>query len=258
MHSDHEVFGTEQPEIGPNDTVAYLYRTNATLFREALDLAYNAKLNGEKLKIDLMKRQGDDDISVYTEILGFLGLFYLYNGKSYYYRKYRQEFPEYTPSSLAAFEQRLRNRTCGESFMDIYNEQYDALSDDIHNILQYALKEDNFIEKYLAFKECTNQAFPTRTITMVTMHRSKGMEWDIVYIREATRLYYKDKEGAYRRNTNYMQELNLAYVAVTRARKCLDATLLREELEKEHSKFHSKSLAIHNGKYTKDLTQGWL
>lgn len=250
MNSKHEVFGSKQSKLGPNDTIAFLYRTNATLFREALDWSYAAKMNGEKLKIDLMKRQ--EDVSVYTELLGFLGLFYQYNGKAHYYRHYRHEFPEYTPASLLAFEQRLKDRELGESFMDIYNEQYDSLSEDIHVILPYALKEENFIEKYLAFKHCINEHFPEKTITMVTMHRSKGMEWDIVCIREATRLYYKDKEGTYRRHSNYIQELNLAYVAVTRARKSLDATILREELEKENCKFRYKSFLIGDGEYMKD------
>ena len=129
----------------------------------------------------------------------------------------------------------------------MYNLHYDNLSDDVHHILTYAQKSDNFIEKYDALKLACSELNPSKTIYMLTMHRSKGLEWDSVVIAEPTRLYYKDKEGVVRRNPSYMQELNLAYVACTRARKNLDATALRWELLAENDHFNTKLLKVFEG-----------
>lgn len=231
LNSEHIVYGTEQThETNPN-SYARLYRTNARLFKDSLEIAYLSKLNGDNIKIDLLRSDGDE--SAYKEILAFLGLYYKYMKPSYYHTN-RAYFDMEIPASLLAFKTRLEQ---GEPFLNVYNEHYDFLSDDIHQILNYAKEEDNFVEKFSTLKACRNLQNPSRIITMVTMHRSKGMEWDNVIIAEPTRLYYVDKDGIERRNSNFLQELNLAYVACTRARKNLDATILQEELSRENPMF---------------------
>ena len=252
MHTDHVVHGTEQePEVNPNSK-AILYRTNAKLFQDALDIAYSAKANHENLKLDLMK--STEDSNEIDELLSFLKLYYQ-SEKPAYLRENIQYFPTYVSPSLRNFEDALDR---GEKFFDVYNELYDYLSDNIHSMFYYAQKETRFVEKYVAYQDALSNNDPNaETIALVTMHRSKGLEWDSVVIGEPTRLYYTDKDGVRRRNSEFMQELNLAYVAVTRARKTLNAEVLRSELSNERAIFDNYCYTIKGGKraYKETLEQ---
>lgn len=241
LNSEHIVTGTKQThKIRPNSE-AYLFRTNAKLFETMLDFAYSNKLKGDRIRINLM-RIAEDELT-YLEILAFLGIYYKHTNFDYY-MQHRDIFQKELPSSLTQFNKRFdEDRTL--SFEDVYNEQYDGLSDDIHSIYMYAKKTKNFIEKYKALQEATNDIYATKEITAITMHRSKGLEWDSVIIAEPSKLYYTDKDGVMRRNSNYIQEMNLMYVAVTRARKKLDAAIFSFDLENEDEKlFNDLSFII--------------
>jgi len=240
MHSEQTCYGTPQTHSTDLNSYARLYRTNAGLFKDALKLAYVAKQQNVKLNIDFMKNQEGDDSYKYTELLSFLGLYYKYTNSSYW-RLNIEVWPKYLPDSLKAFGEALQQNP---NFLDVYNDFYDALSDDIHMIFGYAKEETNFVEKYKALQECLDRPNYERKVTMLTMHRSKGLEWDIVDIAEPTRLYYTDKEGIHRRNSDYMSELNLAYVAVTRARKRLHANALQPELTNESQIFENTEFDI--------------
>lgn len=219
------VEGTEQKHGVDTTKCTRLYRTNAKLFKDALDLAYQARRNNILIKIDLLR--SDIDEIQYNEMLSFLGLFYKYV-KPRLYRDYERALISIPMSaSLKTFAQKLKD---DPRFYNVYNEMYDTLSDDIHSIYNYAKNDETFIDKFRAFKDCRMCLSPIYTITMCTMHRSKGLEWDNVVIAEPTRLYYEDKQGSMRKNSNPTQELNLAYVACTRARKSLDASIFKEEL----------------------------
>ena len=246
IDTDFAITGTEQThETNPNSK-ALLFRTNAKLFEVALDLAYTAKINGKKLKIDFMTRLGEDD-NMFLEIMAFLGLYYKHTNYSYYCSNV-DEFPKELPSSLTQFNKRLEEDNMS-TFLDIYNEQYDALSDDIHGIFEYARKEKDFIAKYKALRECLMRQDYDELIVMITMHRSKGLEWDNVIIAEPTLLYYKDKDGNIRKNQKHIQEKNLMYVAVTRARKTLNATMFLDDLEHESpSLFENETMLVKEGK----------
>lgn len=234
-------YGTDQTHDTDKNSVAYLYRTNAKLFQDALDIAYVRERNGDSFKIDFLKSNtGDDDLVKYDELLSFLGLFYYYTDLPTY-RRVKSMLPDKLSPSLIDFEKNLRNN---HNFYDVYNEQYDYLSDDLHSMFNYAKDEKFFIEKYQALRNCLNRTVYDSKITMITMHRAKGMEWDIVYVNEPTKLYYKDKEGIWRRNSDPIAELNLAYVAITRARKELHAQALFDELSMEKPIFNEEEFDI--------------
>lgn len=245
LNTRHRVLGTEQTyETRPNSR-ARLYRTNAKLFQEALDCAHNAKLQGIKLKLNMMRAQ--EDTAFIDELLAFLGLYYKFE-KPVYYMQIKHLLPVELPVSLVVFEKAIKD--CN-GFFNAYNEQYDFLSDDLHQMFAYAKKEEHFIEKYSAYLSCTTETDPTACqLTFCTMHKSKGLEWDNVYIAEKTRLYYEDKSGVLRRNQDAIAELNLAYVACTRARKTLNAEILRNELSMESVRFDDTCLSINEGKLT--------
>lgn len=248
MNSDHIVHGTEQDYSINDKKITRLYRTNAKLFQDALEFAFEYRSKCVPLKINLMKSVEDD--FAMQEILSFLKLYYKCIDPSYYYQN-TTVFPEFICNSLKNFETAIDN---GEYFLNVYNEQYDFLSDNIHTIFNYVQKHSNFVIKYLYYKQCLVETDPSaKEITFVTMHKSKGMEWDNVVIAEPTRLYYVNKNNTIKRNSNYLQELNLAYVAITRARKTLNAEILRDELCNESSNFEYRPLTIING-VTKELT----
>lgn len=239
MHSKQKLVGTEQSKEYDKTKLTRLYRTNAKLFKDALDLAYQAVQNGIKLKIDFMKPLTED--ASLHEIMAFLKLFYQYEKRGIYLdnKQFLDAFE--TPESLRQFEQRLEETN---KFYNTYNEFYDFLPEDIHVMLNYAKAKSTFLDKYKALLVCLKESCPIYKITMITMHRSKGLQWPNVMIAEPTKLYYEDKNGVIRRNSNFMQELNLAYVAVTRAEKHLDASVLRNELCNESDKFEDISLIV--------------
>ena len=247
MHSSQTCYGTPQTHQNNPNSYARLYRTNAKLFKDALDLAYSYKCNGEKVKIDFMKGV-DDDSYKYQELLSFLKIYYRSMHFSYYCN-IKEAFPATVVPSLMSFEKLVLER----GFLNAYNEMYDDLSDDIHSMYNYAVNEDAFLEKYNALKECLAEQDPEKIITMITMHRSKGLEWDNVVVAEPTKLYYEDKEGVIRRNSNYKQELNLAYVAITRARKFLSAIRLQDELCREDLKFEDMDFLIKEPDYIEEI-----
>lgn len=232
IHGDKylQIKGTEQTHETKPNSHALLYRTNAKMFSDGLKIAYNAKKRGLKLKINDLN--GSVDMSAYNELLSFLKIYYKYEDKRAYYLN-KTFFDAITLSPTAeAFENKLSSNPV-LTFSDVFDEQWDALSDDIHSIINYAKDWHNFVDYYKAFIEAKCCTDPNKIITMTTMHRSKGMEWDIVDIMQPTRLYYTDRNGTVRRSPEAEQELNLAYVAVTRARKRLNASYLYEELIQE-------------------------
>lgn len=228
IDSSQTVYGSEQTHETNLDSTAFLFRTNAKLFETALDFAYKEKKKGYKLRIDFMNRVNEDD-NAFNEIMSFLGLYYKWADYSYYCQNV-QEFPKQLAPSLSQFSSRLEKV---KNFYKVYAEQFDALSDDVKSIYEYTRSTSDFIAKYKALKECLMECNPERIVTMITMHRSKGLQWDTVIIAEPTKLYFEDKNGTIRRNPKRLQEMNLMYVAVTRARKSLNAKLFLEDLQRE-------------------------
>lgn len=223
-----KVVGTEQDHEINSRKLTRLYRTNAKLFKDALDLSYQAVKANISLKIDFMRTSNSNDSKINDEMLAFLGLFYKYTDPITY-RKYESIISNtYKSEILQIFEQRLKDTG---KFYNIYNEMYDFLSDDLHDILKYAKDDTEFISKLKALENCKNMFSADYEIIMCTMHRSKGLEWDNVVISEPTKLFYEDKDGNLHKNSDWQQELNLSYVACTRSRKNLDASILLDELD---------------------------
>lgn len=223
-------YGTEQTHETNLNSHAILFRTNSTLVQHALDLALTSKHENEKLKISLMTSIYDNGDAKFQELMSFLGMYYQYHDIETF-----MNISKYLPSevypSLAGFYDNLQKT---RNFDRVYYEQYEYLSEDIKNMFEYAKDEKNFVEKYIALRECINRTEYDKLITFTTMHKSKGLEWDIVEICEPIKLYFQDKNGVFHRNQDYLSELNLAYVAVTRARKELYAQELYHVLSEDY------------------------
>ena len=220
------VRGTEQDKGVDVTKCTRLYRTNAKLYKDALTLAYRAVKKGVRLKLDFMRTEQESSLN--NDMMGFIGLYYKYTDGEMYNecRKYLQSVE--TTEIMKSFEKRLMET---KNFFRVYNEMYDFLNDDIHDMFKY-LKDDNeFVFKMQALEQCKYCVNPDYVITMVTMHRSKGLEWDNVIIAEPTKLFYTTKDSDTKhKNPDYMQELNLGYVAVTRGRKSINAEVLLDEI----------------------------
>lgn len=236
--------GTEQSTDIDYSKVTRLYRTNAKLFKDSLDLAYGAKIANKRIKFNFMRTELDSKAN--DDMMCFIGLYYQYQKSSIYYQ-YQKFFNNFVKSeTLQMFENRLKEK---HNFFSAYNEFYDFFNDDIHTILNYIKEDVYFIDKYKALQDC-KYIFDNfdYEITLVTMHRSKGLEWDNVVIAEPTKLYYTSKDGSIHKNSDFQQELNLAYVAATRSRKTLDASILITELEEFGIDTKLNTFKVNNGK----------
>lgn len=220
-----KVIGTEQEERPNNRVYTRLYRTNAKMFKDALDLAYNAKKKNISIKIEFMRTEQEDKSN--NDMIAFLGIYYKYVKPEIYYDN-RFFFDNiYKSEIISMFESRLEDV---KRFNRVYNEMYDYLSEDIHAMFNYAKDDDEFILKFNALERCKMNLNPTYLITMITMHRSKGLEFDNVTIAENTKLLVDDGDGTFHKSPDFEQELNLMYVAATRSRKILDASIFVDEL----------------------------
>ena len=84
-------------------------------------------------------------------------------------------------------------------------------------------------QEMLTLREAMNQLFEDtpdgtrpRNLTLSTVHKAKGREWDRVYLLGRNK--FMPSKWA-RQEWQYQQELNLMYVAVTRANRSM--TLIR-------------------------------
>jgi superfamily I DNA/RNA helicase len=68
-------------------------------------------------------------------------------------------------------------------------------------------------------------------VKLSTIHKAKGSEADVVWILDFDKLPYKHKEDAQEID---QQEINLVYVATTRAKKEMNFILSREEFRQEY------------------------
>jgi superfamily I DNA/RNA helicase len=75
------------------------------------------------------------------------------------------------------------------------------------------------IEKLLDAVDQSKGIEESATITLSTTHRAKGREWDDIYLADDFKRPEKDMSGS--EILNLHEELRIAYVAVTRARRSL-------------------------------------
>lgn len=239
-----KVKGTEQEGSVDINNCTRLYRTNAKLFKDALSLAYRAVRKGVSLKLDFMRTEQESKLN--DDMFAFIALFYKYTDCGAYSQCFRL-LNNLEPSEIIkSFEKRLNEI---KNFYRIYNEMYDFLNDDIHNIFNYVKEDNNFIIKLQALEQCKYCVNPTYHITLVTMHRSKGLEWDNVVIAEPTKLFYTTKDSdTPKKNPDYIHELNLGYVAVTRSRKTLNAEVLLDEIEDFGIDLKNNTFRVREGK----------
>jgi len=239
------VQGTPQEKGYNHNNCTRLYRTNSKMFKDALDLSFEAVKNNLKVKIDFMRTESETRLNY--DMLYFIGLYYKYEDICLYqkYKSYIEDVKIYCSDVIKTFEKRLEETN---RYKKVYNEMYDFINEEIHSMLNYAKEDDGFIDKMKSLDICKHCYNPDYIITMVTMHRSKGMEWDNVVLAEPVKLMYKDKNGVLHKNPDSIQELNLGYVSVTRARKTLDASILLQELDMYGIDTKDNSFMVKDGK----------
>jgi len=97
----------------------------------------------------------------------------------------------------------------------------DSLSDRVDTLAVIAEGKTTVLEILSAIERLfgdTKAGTPSKTVTLATIHKAKGREWDRVYLL-GRNLYMPSKFA--RQEWQLGQEANLAYVAVTRAKATL-------------------------------------
>lgn len=86
----------------------------------------------------------------------------------------------------------------------------------------------NVVDMFRNLVEAENRTDAEFKFTLITAHRSKGLEWDLVIIGDEDAWSLKQNEEMFKKGYEY--EVNLQYVACTRARRAIDATSLYRHL----------------------------
>ncbi len=112
---------------------------------------------------------------------------------------------------------------------------------DVHDELLLELEDFSDIESYLDYVERSDSELEHNVtnldengVTIATIHRSKGREWDIVMIPSVNNgnIPYMPKDEPW----DAEEERRLFYVAITRARKACYICFLEEKTEEERKK----------------------
>ena len=112
---------------------------------------------------------------------------------------------------------------------------------DVHDELLLELEDFSDVESYLDYVERSDSQLEHNVtnldengITLATIHRSKGREWDIVMIPSVNNgnIPYIPKDEPW----DSEEERRLFYVAITRARKACHICFLEEDTEEERKK----------------------
>lgn len=118
----------------------------------------------------------------------------------------------------------------------VYNNYMNArdIEADINYLITFSSsfkKISQFIDFYLLERNKEKENTTKKAITIITMHKSKGLEWDYVYIPNLNETWFpRSKNKDVDSNTKQVQnERKLFYVAITRARKRLYLSYSEED-----------------------------
>lgn len=194
LRRDFTYTGTETK---PDDTVAYISRTNASIISRMADLHEEGKSYSLTRKID--------------EIFAMpLALVSAASGREVYSKKYKyleKEYKNYTISSYRSFYQYLNAHVDDQEMKNA-----------IKLLSAFREKGINIFE----VREKAKKIKPNPNIWVVTAHSFKGRETSTVYIEDDLNTAISEivmKGGP--ENDEDIQELNLGYVSATRAKNTL-------------------------------------
>ena len=246
---DLYIEGTEQPEkIETHKEQTVLFRTNAGILNYAISLVNNCPEN-LKLKINYMsdnvKQVCNDNINSLKESQYVLiyYLWYVFTEENNYRSldRLKKLFgltrDPYEPEVFNKITTYIKHVKIKEKRNLKLNDALKMLSIDDPDLKKaYTLYEQygdeilRLIEKLI---KAENEPYPDVTYTLITAHRAKGLEWDSVIIGPDEKWSLCNEDGS--KIAKYYDELNLHYVALTRARYKLDA----RELFKYHNQVNT-------------------
>lgn len=113
---------------------------------------------------------------------------------------------------------------------------YQNIESDVNYLISFStgFKSINqFTDFYLLERNKEKENKQQKAITIITMHKSKGLEWDYVYIPNLNNSWFpRSKDDDVASNTKQVQnERKLFYVAITRARKRLYLSYSQQDNE---------------------------
>ena len=243
---DLHIEGTEQPEkLETNKHNVVLFRTNAGILSYAISLITNCP-DDTRIKINYMTNDmkqicmnGINSLKESQQVLIYY-LWKVFTDENDYHsinklkRLFNMNNDPYKPEVFNNITDYIKQIKIKENQTVSLNNAIKIIginsNPDIYKA--YTLYEKygkgllDIIEKLI---RAENEPYPDITYTLITAHRSKGLEWDSVIIGPDEKWSLCNEDGS--KIVKYYDELNLHYVALTRARYKLDA----RELYLHHS-----------------------
>jgi F-box protein 18 (helicase) len=199
--------------------LTYIARTNATLFDKALFLAEG----GLNYHFHGTKSENNWDPSSIYKLNDLKDVYHLWCGNLQAIKNpYIKIYGNYTNLKNAAFAENFQEELLPSQRTSVSKNPSSSKNGDTE--LQFLCR---LVEKYKHRVPSLTQTLkdhcvgpPTskdqNIITLTTAHRSKGLEWDNVEIADD---FIKNKSGLSEKQ--FLEEANLLYVAITRAKKNL-------------------------------------
>lgn len=111
-----------------------------------------------------------------------------------------------------------------EKYIQLNYIEAESVEEDINYLIDSSSKFktiSQFMDFYLLERSKEKEKTKKKSITIITMHKAKGLEWDYVYIPNLNKSEFpRSKESDIDDNAEQVQnERKLFYVAITRARK---------------------------------------
>ena len=203
--------------------VTYLFRTNAAMLARALDVVMK---NEDRIKVHFMDMINGGEANsfdeAFTEMLQFTKVLLdgCYGKKSSIYKEFTEKFPVKVTSTSIKNLSKISEKEGYESLFDYL----------LHNSYALSLEYSKYWAIFNTLRKGITRAFEKvkkaefirdfdKEYTFCTAHRSKGLEWEYVVIASDNW------------NIDNLDEINLLYVASTRAKRKLDSDEIKFLLE---------------------------
>ncbi len=225
--------GTEQPEkIETNKHNVVLFRTNAGILSYAISLITNCP-DDTRIKINYMTNDmkqicmnGINSLKESQQVLIYY-LWKVFTDENDYHsinklkRLFNMNNDPYKPEVFNNITDYIKQIKIKENQTVSLNNAIKiiGINSDPDIYKAYTLYEKygkgllDIIEKLI---RAENEPYPDITYTLITAHRSKGLEWDSVIIGPDEKWSLCNEDGS--KIAKYYDELNLHYVALARAR----------------------------------------
>lgn len=213
FHNDTEVKDKTQKAI--------LFRTNATMFMYAVDLIKNTENTKVKFMDVKNGNQADNFESVFSDMIYFFSKLLENRNKDEYFELYKNTFKTIRCKQVDDYVKIAEKEGYNNLYRFLYQNKQ-VLSVDYARYFTFFLQNEldiiDILEKVRSSEDCEN---PIKTYTLLTVHRSKGLEFENVKI--APDKWRIDSDD----------EINILYVAVTRAKHKLDHSAIDMLIDNE-------------------------